>query len=887
MAHGEDIPANIWIAGARSWVLAGRNLPLQASAFGEFGETLYGIRFQWSSSNPSVAAVTEGGTVVGLLPGRAIIEAAGGGVAGQFVVWVHPARIEITPGRVDLEIGARAELSARALDADGKPLSGSVFSWISSRPGVARIDAGGSLEAVGAGSITITARLNVPDGGLGFSGQAQAIVRPRPPFRSERLISSDYSAAGAITIKAVRHLDYVNDRLVLNASLSNGGQAVVLYHQNGQVRKLIATGDLVGTVTVREISGVAINSRGDVAASLYFQNAPDGVLLFPFDKPESPYLEPQTPGRCCMAISPGGLTDNGEFVFGNWNNGADELRVSRAGGPAVQLPTDSLPGFGRGIWMRDRARMAGPGRVLFGAGAPNVNAAFLWDGRQMVKLAGQNETVAGFRANGYNSVIPGSSGDVYGLFWGQGCIVARWAGGTWTKVLECGQQFGGTRLDWIHWVAAARDDAVLFEANSSGANSLFRYAGGQLQRLLTWSDRGFQWMRWGFLRPDGDAVVVGPWPGSHTRVSRVGTASEAPIFETGRNVDFPAPFSVNWTGLGGAGTGGTLITRTASGAVARLAPGTGQILLSPGDVLADGSIIDWVGNGAAAPNGDYLVTAGSTRGDRLFLLRGQTRIEVHGPANRIQTTPGEEVNGFPSDVAINSRGQIVAQVRIRIPTNGLQLDRVIQFSETNRQARTVYSPGSPSPGGGTFGWLGNAVLDDQGRLWFQSNTDLYQWDNGALRRLHSMSEPLPDGRRVQTYNDLQVANGKLYFWSWFPNSPAALMETDGASVRYTITHNQVTSFGAQIGWFPNSGQFRVAPNGAIAYLAFLNGQSQTVLVRKPDGTDVVVARQNERAGGAWIESPLDLAWDIDGRLFYTAATIGAVNRNDLFLATPQ
>jgi hypothetical protein len=894
----QNTPASVQISAERSWVLAGRTLSLQATALGEFGETIPGADLQWASSNPSVARVSAGGAVSGLLPGRAIIEASADGVSGQFTVWVHPARIEITPGRADLEIGGSASLSARALDADGRPLAGPGFTWYSSLPAVARVDANGNLQAVASGSVTITARLNVPEGGVSFAGQSQAFVRPRQPFRAERLISSDYTTPASV--KAIQQLDYSNDRFVFHASLSSGGQALMLY-ENGAVRKLIATGDLAANgAAVRGIENAAINARGDVVAVIGLTNLPDVAVFFPYAKPSEQAFVQEPDGRCCLSLTAGALADDGEFVFTAWNGApgvnAGELYLSRPGSTAVRLPTENLPGFGRAYWMPERFRMAGPGQVLFTAGAPNGSGVFFWDGRQMFKLVANNETVLGMTVNGFdNRVVSGAAGDAYVLMRGNGCMAARWFTGAWTKVIECGQQFGDLQIHGIHWLVAARDGALLFDGNVNGNGGLYRFASGQLQQLLSWGDSGsnrFQWLRRGFLRPDGDAVVWGPFGSSHSRIARLRAGSETLLYETGRSVDFSSALAVDWNWQRGAGAGGALVTRTVSSAVVRLGLNTAEILLSPGDVLADGAFVDGIGTMAAAPNGDLAVQLGTSRGPRLFLYRQQTRIEVHGPSNRIQLG-GDDLDWFQNQLAVNSRGQIVAQVRTRNPENGSQSERVILFSDTDRQARTIYFLGAPAPGGGTLNWLNEVAIDDQGRVWFATEAtpgvrSLFLWENGTIRRLYTASDPLPDGRRIQNFGLLQTANGRLYFSSRFPNSPNALLEADGTRVRYVLTHGMPTSFGSQINGFHNGGQFRVAPNGDIAYMAHLQNESTSLLIRKAGGTDVIVARQNDRLDSAlWIENLLDTTWNNDGRLFFTASTVGEGTRIGLFLATPQ
>jgi len=64
----------------------GEALQLTARLVDEFGDPLEGVAVKWTSSNPAVATVSVGGTVLGRRPGSAAITAnAGGKVQGSSV----------------------------------------------------------------------------------------------------------------------------------------------------------------------------------------------------------------------------------------------------------------------------------------------------------------------------------------------------------------------------------------------------------------------------------------------------------------------------------------------------------------------------------------------------------------------------------------------------------------------------------------------------------------------------------------------------------------------------------------------------------------------------------------------------------------------------------
>jgi uncharacterized protein YjdB len=66
---------------------------------------------------------------------------------------------------VRLEPGQRAQLSAEALDQNGRVMSGVTFTWSTSNPLVAGVSGSGNVQALLPGSATITARAGDKSGG--------------------------------------------------------------------------------------------------------------------------------------------------------------------------------------------------------------------------------------------------------------------------------------------------------------------------------------------------------------------------------------------------------------------------------------------------------------------------------------------------------------------------------------------------------------------------------------------------------------------------------------------------------------------------------------------------------------------------------------------------
>ena len=139
-----------------------------AIATGKNGSALPSMTFAWSTSNALVATVDSAGVVTPRATGVVEISAAADKV-GRATLVILPATmvVSISPAvdtiQVSLPIiSARdtVRLRATARDLTGGLLGGVAFSWASSSPSIATVDAAGLVHAVALGSTTITASAN-------------------------------------------------------------------------------------------------------------------------------------------------------------------------------------------------------------------------------------------------------------------------------------------------------------------------------------------------------------------------------------------------------------------------------------------------------------------------------------------------------------------------------------------------------------------------------------------------------------------------------------------------------------------------------------------------------------------------------------------------------
>ncbi|MGA9800856.1 MAG: Ig-like domain-containing protein [Terriglobales bacterium] len=155
-------------------IQTGTTQQFAAVGYDQYGNVMGGIVFDWSSSVASVASVSavnsEGqnqGIATGLAAGSTQITVSASGVTAtvSLTVTAPPppppgpavAAINLLPGNISINIGGTQQFSAMATDQNGLTMGGVAFSWTSSDPTVAAVDANGFVHGVGVGTVQIIA----------------------------------------------------------------------------------------------------------------------------------------------------------------------------------------------------------------------------------------------------------------------------------------------------------------------------------------------------------------------------------------------------------------------------------------------------------------------------------------------------------------------------------------------------------------------------------------------------------------------------------------------------------------------------------------------------------------------------------------------------------
>jgi uncharacterized protein YjdB len=168
-------------------VTVGSELPLTATLKDSHGTVLTGMAVHWSSSDPTIAAVSELGVVSGVALGSAQIVASSQGTSGLATVTVGRtpvASVVVTPEDANATVGSTLELHAVTYDASGNVLDGRTVIWSSSNQDVATVNDDGRVTALAEGDATITATSE------GHNGTASVTVKPVPVGRVELSPSS-------------------------------------------------------------------------------------------------------------------------------------------------------------------------------------------------------------------------------------------------------------------------------------------------------------------------------------------------------------------------------------------------------------------------------------------------------------------------------------------------------------------------------------------------------------------------------------------------------------------------------------------------------------------------------------------------------------------------
>ena len=263
-------PATVVVRPASAELSAlGATVQLHAEVRDQNGQVLADLSVAWASDSPPVATVDGGGLVTAVGNGSATITASAGEAAGagEVTVTQSPDLVSVAPkGATLAALGDTVRLIAAAFDANGHAVEAAEFSWSSSDDGVATVDGGGLVTAVGDGSATITAS-------AGEAAGAGEVTVMRSPDSVSVWPKEATLAALSDTVRLVAAAFDANGHAVEAAefSWSSSDDGVATVDGGGLVT---AVGD--GSATITASAGEATGA-GEVTV----MQSPDSVSVWP------------------------------------------------------------------------------------------------------------------------------------------------------------------------------------------------------------------------------------------------------------------------------------------------------------------------------------------------------------------------------------------------------------------------------------------------------------------------------------------------------------------------------------------------------------------------------------------------------------------------------
>jgi len=223
--------------------------------------TIVGGSVTWSSSNTSVATVSNIGVISAISAGTANITASSGNATGQAAISITAPVTPIASVVVSLvsnsvNIGATTQATATALDANNNVLTGRTVSWSSSNTAVATVDPSrGIVTGVAAG----TASISATSGGKTGATTVTVTTVQAAAVGSVTVALAMPSVNVAGTTQATATVYDVNHNVIPNRAVtwSSANTAVAMVNSTTGVVTGVGAGTASIVATASGISGAA------------------------------------------------------------------------------------------------------------------------------------------------------------------------------------------------------------------------------------------------------------------------------------------------------------------------------------------------------------------------------------------------------------------------------------------------------------------------------------------------------------------------------------------------------------------------------------------------------------------------------------------------------
>ncbi len=160
--------ATVEVIGIDTLTAIGDTLQLNAAARGSSGDLIFGVPFVWRGSNSSVVRVSSAGLAIAVANGSVRITATtpdGASASARLAVRQVASTVDVSAVIDSIRNDDTTRFAAIAKDANGHTVANARFTWSSSNPAVATVNAAGQVTGQGRGSTTISATSGTATGG--------------------------------------------------------------------------------------------------------------------------------------------------------------------------------------------------------------------------------------------------------------------------------------------------------------------------------------------------------------------------------------------------------------------------------------------------------------------------------------------------------------------------------------------------------------------------------------------------------------------------------------------------------------------------------------------------------------------------------------------------
>ena len=877
----------VFIDAPVSSLIVGEQAKFSATVRSTNGDLLPNAALAWRTNNTALAQVDAQGMVTAAGLGIVQITAQSGNTTANIAIQILPLRIDLDPTYKELMIGETLQFNATALDIKGKPIPNVSFNWEITGANGNQINAAsmnrntGTLTAIGIGLISVRARFGY-GGGVGriewVWGAATVLIRPRPAYRLQRLLSTDevrhswqLRGGDSAEFNDAGQLAFLGDldSLTRGLFIREGGVNLLLEASGG-------IGPDGGVVQIKGGSSLSINSRGEVLMASFSQPGSDMLALYTSSGRKTLLLSGFSLGELeninGLNVQRHSLNDLGDVLFSmNYRkpgsainyNGLMRL-VNRVLDPVV-LSDAGLPGQ-QGAFSLSEFGMDNQGASYFVA---NFGATRILYRReafgQPVKLLATGDPFAGSRIRNLRGLAISPAGDLG--------TALDLDDGSQRVVRIAGGQISSLAVQGLSQVWSGRNVAgLLLRCNGPQGDGVYRWQSGSSLTLLLATGR---------LAPNGEPitnfqnVTLTSRGELYSQLQTVETSfvltrgPSTPTLLTQSRDQIAATASINFpfnrTLIPGLGSGPMLALLGDSGSIFELDGSNLIPRVLAGDRLPDGSTLQ-PGSPMGTAGGDvYFPSSGG-----IYRLKSG-RIE-NVLSRSMELEPGVTANN-PNLRAVNDQGSLV----ISVFTN--QGDRF--YLVENGRPVLLWRPDRPLPVPNLeVDSLGNFVIDQTGRVMAMASNR----GTPAGLVVYAGGQWLVAAKRGDTgYSTIAVtgfgslfAKGSSFFASFQMGGDSLVAEFHDNQWQPLVSSGMTTSDGNSLMGFNlfdvnsrgetliNSSALSVGTGGVlkpvhVSYLPtvegdFLNSIQQAQI--RDDGRIFFVARDNQSRFLLYVADPL-------------------------------